>query len=503
MEKSLEELKALQNKFLDQYESVKLEILKVDNVVAVGIGLKEREGRFTDEFSFRVYVTEKKDVAELAPSQVVPKVINNFKTDVIPVGAPVERVFVERQDESEYRPVRGGIALNNEFFKKETNSFGTLGWFGNLADSTRVVLTCKHVLYDTPTSSGVVETNSSHVKLTQPYYDKSCCCECGVIGETIIGIKNSRVDCGIAKLNADVEQRLFLKNSASTETLRVALPVTATAVVGSTVRKVGARSGFTTGTIVHIGDTAAAATDSGGTTIVIQPNQILIIPDPAETYEIENGKKAFSNGGDSGSIILNSTNQIVGLLWGGDSTTNNIDITWANNIADVLSALSTAGFPITLASSPPPGPDRRGQVESLASSLVMTDEGKFSLVLDEEREPNEILQLIKTHRDEVLSLINNNREVKVVWQRLQGPAYAAHFMNSAKDPSYKFPKQVKEISLEAFLLGLAKQLRKHGGELLRGDVERHGYRILEMAGEYNTVFDMIEQLKKPMDVTES
>jgi hypothetical protein len=52
--------------------------------------------------------------------------------------------------------------------------------------------------------------------------------------------------------------------------------------------------------------------------------------------EIEGGEEAFSDGGDSGSLILDMDRRAVALLFAGADDAN---ITWANPIRRVLRAL--------------------------------------------------------------------------------------------------------------------------------------------------------------------
>ena len=194
------------------------------------------------------------------------------------------------------------------------------------------------------------------------------------------------------------------------------------------------------------------------------PGQVLVVAGATETYEIENGKKAFSNGGDSGSVILNDSDRIVALLWGGDPNTNSVDITFANNIGNVFSALNAAGVAIQLTASPPAGV--RSGVTRNASSVSVKKDGKLAFTAEGliVNESNYLLKLIKTHRSEIVSLINNNRPVKVAWQRLQGPSFTAHFMNSARDPAYIFPKEIRGITRQSFLINIGNELRKNGSE---------------------------------------
>ena len=230
-----------------------------------------------------------------------------------------------------------------------------------------------------------------------------------------------------------------------------------------------------------------APNDPAGGAISVRPSQIIIIPDPAETYEAENGKKAFSNPGDSGAVILDANNDIVGLNWAGDSTSNSVKLSIANNISNVLSALSSNGFPITLATSPPGGGERR----TASKSIPIVDENASIL----NSLPSEWRPLVQYHRREVLTLINHNRAVKVVWHRHQGPAFTVHFMNSAKDEDYKIPLTVKDVSLQTLLIKMGAALKENGSDALREDINQYGLDIINHAENVDSVPALINKFK--------
>jgi hypothetical protein len=332
--------------------------------------VKETDNEFTDEMSYRVYVAQKKPVEELSAAELIPPQIGDFRTDVlIPLRIQEDSDVCgdERRTLTKHRPLQTGIAISTD-----SNSYGTLGWFGKLdVDDSTVLLTNKHVLYDE-----VMETTTTTKKTAQPQLgdpSNCCCCSCGsdnVIGESLIGIRDltpataTSVDCAIARINSDIAEDIVLEitNDSTDEVLTVS--GTAAAVVGQNVRKIGARSGFTTGTVVHIGDAAVVATDPGNPattiTITIRTGQVLIVPVAAETYQIKEGvcKFAFSNSGDSGAVILNDDDEIIALNWGGDRTSYTVGLTIANNIQNVLDKLTANGFIVTPMTSGDGGGDR-------------------------------------------------------------------------------------------------------------------------------------------------
>ncbi len=477
--------KTVQHTMMRKMDTAKETLQKIPNVLAVGIGLKETDGEFTDEIAYRVFVTEKKPKSKLKKHELIPEEIDGHKTDVLTPYKIKERTFVERRNTKDFRPIQGGIAMGNDKFP---TFYGTLGWFARLADNSLVILTNKHVLYDTS-----FKTDTSTNKAAQAFYSKSCCCDCGVIGHTIIGIKNATVDCGIATIDGDISSLLRITNDSTDQILHVT--GTAQAVIGN-VRKIGARSIFTKGKIVHIGDTAAAPTDPAGGAITIQPDQLIIIPATDETYENENGKKAFSNAGDSGSAIIDDDNKMVGLLWGGDADSNSVDLTWANNIDKVIAALTTSGHAITIAVSPP-STERRATQRKKSVSI---QSNQPSLTKLQQMVPKEWSDVIAKHRPEVMRLINTSKRTGVVWQRYQGPAFTVHFMNSMNDPEYVIPKEIKNISFTTLLIKMGDVLKECGSDSLKQSISEYGFTVISAAENASSVKDFILKLNNTVTV---
>jgi hypothetical protein len=425
-------------------------------------------------------------VAELAPGEIVPKTIAGYPTDVlIPLVITNDSDVCgdERRTLKKHRPLQGGIAVSTDAL-----SYGTLGWFGKLdVDDTPVLLTNKHVLWDATDAVVIASLNTAQPQLGEP--SECCCCECGsdnVIGQSLIGIRNlatptaTSVDAALARINADVAINLVIANSATDQVLRVT--GTNTAVVGQTVRKIGARSGFTRGTVIHLGDVAAAPADPGGGTIGVITGQVLVIPTAAETYQVREGvcKFAFSNSGDSGAVILNDAGEIVALNWGGDRTSYTVGVTIANNIATVMNAFSTNGFPLSLSVSPPGGGDAayaRSDGLRVASAAQPAPEPAAAMSgLERLRDANRgslLYWLFERHHREVLHLVNHERAVTVAWRRHQGPAFVAAIARAARVGDYRIPFAINEVTRDGLLGAMEAALSKHGSRELRADMARY------------------------------
>jgi hypothetical protein len=121
----------------------------------------------------------------------------------------------------------------------------------------------------------------------------------------------NHVDCAIAKpLSPDL---------VTPEILQIGKPTgVSTATLGTAVQKFGRTTNYTTGNIIQVDVTATV--DYDGPTAVFQ-GQLMA--------------GAMSQGGDSGSAVLDDQKRVVALLYAGSDTT-----TLFNPIQDVLTALN-------------------------------------------------------------------------------------------------------------------------------------------------------------------
>ncbi|WP_339711909.1 hypothetical protein [uncultured Kriegella sp.] len=457
----------IQNKLSALLEEAKVEVGHLPNVVDVAIGLKETSGELTEEIVFQIFVKEKLGDSDLKASEVIPKTIKGHKTDVVIVPKAKKR-----DDTSEHRPIKGGIQISNG-----KGHVGTLGCFGRLkSDNSLVLLSNEHVLY----SDGAVAGE----KIGQPNVVKNCCCCCAYVeGEigTILSpsFNNSTVDCAIASIDAGIATDIILNNSMTTT--EIEMDGTDTAVVGDLVRKIGRTSGFTNGIVNSINGVTSSMT-----------GQIFIRPVASETFtEGTNGKRAFSDGGDSGSIIVDESNNIIGLLWGGDPNSFTVDETYACHINDVLNAFRNGGSEIDLVFTPA---DRtktalRESFKPRKLNIDLRDQ-----LLESER-GKELVFLFEMHQKEVLQLINTNREVKVTWHRNQGPAYVAHIANSYKDKNYRIPTQVKSIALQELLIKMTRILKENGSIGLQQAIEQQALDIIHDSYGIDRLQTFIDKMK--------
>jgi hypothetical protein len=500
--KKLAEAQAEALKHLD---AVRAELLKLPNVIAVGLGLKETGGQFTKQLCYRVYVKKKVDEAVLGAG-VIPKTIAGLPTDVlIPLRFTPDNDVCgeERTDAGKHRPLRAGIRVG-----KKTGLLGTLGWFGKLGDGTLVMISNEHIFYGEGLAVNTVAKKIGQPKVAD--VSKCCCCGCGsdnIVGETIVGLNvtgtatTPGIDAAIARINADLASEVLFEitNDNTEEVLTVGGSgnTHAAAIVGEAVRKVGARSGFTRGTVIHIGDMAALPNEPDGDPITDGLGRVLIIPADGETYELKSGgvcKRAFTNNGDSGAVVLNEDDEIIALHHAGNRKAYSVSVSMGCVIQAVLDALSAQGQPITLSRSSDGGDRGLGKALPLRASAARDDVEWFVRARDQNRE-SVLYDLVMRHQHEVVRLVNHKRAVTVAWQRNKGPAFIAALARSGRVARYRVPFEIEGVSRERLLLAMEQALQKHGSAALKRDMAAYREQALNIAMTGRTVDELAKLLK--------
>jgi hypothetical protein len=113
----------------------------------------------------------------------------------------------------------------------------------------------------------------------------------GTIGTVRLGDGEYYIDCAVAACSVEIARPYAVAH--------------ATARPGMRVRKTGAATDITFGTITHVSYKDQVCIEHR---TYAAPRQILIRPDDPE--------RAFSAPGDSGAAVINDDGCIVGLLWG-------------------------------------------------------------------------------------------------------------------------------------------------------------------------------------------
>jgi hypothetical protein len=459
------------------------ELMQIRGVIAVSDGVKRVAGSLVPEICIKVIVEKKKDIKDIPESERVPPEIKGFKTDV------EERADVElHEDENTYRPLVAGTCIGTS----SSPGVGTMGCFATVnagAHAGKVVLLSNfHVLCPT---DGTVPGNR---RVGQPRHNGCCsCCACDEIGQVIDGeVLNANLDCAIARIftgGADPKDIRWQESAIIGVGLvagagPIVTPGTRYSVMpGETVFKRGRTTEFTEGTVSLRGHVTTPMVYNEVPRITrVKTDQMQITP-TAPFID-------FSMKGDSGSVIVNAKNEVVGLLFGGDpvshfTVANHIDYVTTRLNITINSALTETGLPV--ASIPVCDDHAIGTVtddwmEKAKESLTRYEAGK------------KIADLLYKHHREVTWLVRSNREVRTAWMRYSGPGFLNHLARSIRD-NHPIPLEVRGNTLESLLLKMTAVLMRHGSESLIEDLEQSYMLLMEITSSGNRFTEWLEKLK--------
>lgn len=326
-------------KIINRYKS---SLLKRENVVGIGYGLKEKEGKTTGEKSLIVLVEKKLPTNKISRKDMVPQKIDNYKTDVIEIG----ELHFFQQRTSKLRPAQPGVSIGH--YKVSAGTFGAL--VKDKKTGTPLILSNNHVLANISNGSDGKAEKGDPILQPGSYDDGKnpadiigylerfipinsgegeSDCSIAIAVENLFNFiihfirpnynfkllkkgENNLVDCAVAKPDSE--------GIISSKILEIGeVKGTVTPEIDMVVQKSGRTSGLTKGKVVAVG--AAVNVNMNESETAVFEDQFVTTP--------------ISKAGDSGSLVLDMNNFAVGLLFAGSEKA-----TVCNYISNVLDALS-------------------------------------------------------------------------------------------------------------------------------------------------------------------
>lgn len=312
-------------------ESVEDELIARPGVVAVDIAEKETDGKKTGEMSIVVFVEQKKPTSKLAKGAAIPEEIDGVRTDVQELVIELQPAMRQVEDAepqvdpADYPTLAGGISIGPRrsvaLAPPDVPAPGNFVFVGTLGAMVR----------DRATGATMALTN----------FHVACVNNTWSVGDR--QVQPSLVDGGAPTGDFGALTRAALSDNidGAVITVDAGQPWTATvtgvgdvngstpATVGMAVQKRGRTTEHTFGTVASVDFTVSVdyGSDVGPRTL---RHQIRIDTDTSRNPR-------FSNSGDSGSVILDTSRNVVGLLFAGATDGS---MTFANPIQAVLDELA-------------------------------------------------------------------------------------------------------------------------------------------------------------------
>lgn len=272
------------------------EFMRKKNVVAVAVGEKWTNGKSTGKPALIVLVEKKESINKLAPQDIIPKAVGNVRTDVIGKVGKISASSFTRKE----RPAPAGISCGNPVI-----TAGTIGCYFRDRSGDTVLLSNNHVIawnsqvgqqvwqpgkYDRGNATCNIGRLKSFQKLVKPNGQ--------IYNSNIRKVINYNLeDSAIASVN-----RTLITESIKTIGKLKGFNLNPT--LSMKVQKVGRTTEKTYGRIIGLRASIYVGYDA---------NTVLVFKDQIITNNM-------SQGGDSGSLLLDMTNKAVGLLFAGGNT---------------------------------------------------------------------------------------------------------------------------------------------------------------------------------------
>lgn len=313
-------------------------LLKKQNVIATGIGYKTSAGQKGTTLSIVCSVEQKLSKAQLSSKDLVPKQVDGINTDVIETG----RIRALNTHTQRHRPAPGGVSIGHRDI-----TAGTLGCVVKKGGQ-RVILSNNHVLANSnaaqkgdpilqPGSHDGGKFPDDHIANLLDFIPISLSGGIGLPSDCPIGngaasvlnlfasIMGSRTRLQAVRVQAednlvDAAIATPLNDGDVTDDILDigSIAGMTTGQLGMDLQKSGRTTQYTTGTIEQVDVTVNIQYGAG---------QIARFTD-----QLMAG--AMSQGGDSGSAVLDNDKNLVGLLFAGSEQTTII-----NRMENVFSAL--------------------------------------------------------------------------------------------------------------------------------------------------------------------
>ncbi len=107
----------------------------------------------------------------------------------------------------------------------------------------------------------------------------------------------------------------------------------------------------------------------------------------------------------------------------------------------------------------------------------------------------EIVDVFRLHVEEVMLLINHNRQVMVVWHRNHGPEFIGSAVRSGYDKGFKVLQEVEGVSLPQLIRRMAAILQDSGTPSLKKVIGDNFVMVLSWAQRFTSLNEVLDEIE--------
>jgi hypothetical protein len=313
------------------------------------------------------------------------------------------------------------------------------------------------------------------------------------------------MDMDAALIQLDGEQKYIAKVEGIPEN-GGAVHGTATANIGDHVQKRGRSSDLTKGTVSSVSFDAVIglkSTSRGNPSFFHRYYMNSIRIDSEDSSD-------FSQGGDSGSAVMDHNNNIVGLLFGGgEGTTHGV----ASPIAGVLDAFKAMNVKVVVATTTDPSkavvvpgpsfnfaalPAQHGASPIVGGEPIFDGLRKAEVEIEAIPAGKELSDVVRRHAGEGYLLVTTNKRVGAVWKRNGGQQIFPALLRLLQNPVAHLPDEIAGKPLAECLNNIRRIFERYGSPGFIADLRQWGDQVIGlMSLNYQEMLLALEGVHQP------
>ncbi len=108
----------------------------------------------------------------------------------------------------------------------------------------------------------------------------------------------------------------------------------------------------------------------------------------------------------------------------------------------------------------------------------------------------QIAAVFEAHIDEVMLLVNHNRQVTVTWHRNHGPEFIGSAVRSGFEEDFKVVQEYEGVTLSQLIRRMAAALQDAGTPMLKKDIGDHFALVMHWAQTCTSLNQVLEEIKR-------
>lgn len=127
---------------------------------------------------------------------------------------------------------------------------------------------------------------------------------------------------------------------------------------------------------------------------------------------------------------------------------------------------------------------KQRKLEDLEVRLMQTQTGRA------------VHEILVTHAEEVMELINHRRPVTVAWHRNHGPELIGQVVKSGFEHDFEIPKEIQGVTLAQLLRRMASVMLDHASPEFKAVINRYYALVMGWAQQFTNLSQVLDEIAR-------